>query len=99
RLMRKHASERSVKVLVPLGILMFLAVTPFAGLAFPSPVNVLWVAFCGVYLMALLTAGIASAAKEKDVSMTARISLVPAVALALVVIHAGLGWGELRELI
>lgn len=99
RLMRKHASERSMKVFVPLAIFTFIALTPVVDLALPWPVARGWSTIVGLYVLTLFSAGFFAAAKEKASSFSAKVRLGAAVAFALLVIHVGLGWGELRGLL
>jgi GT2 family glycosyltransferase len=99
RLMRKHASERSLKVFVPLAILVFLALTPLASLTLPWPINLVWAALLAIYALALLCTGLLIATKDKDLTFMKQVRMTAAVAFALLVIHVGLGWGELQALL
>ena len=97
RLMRKHRSERRIPVLVPVALLSLLALWPVAAVLLPPIIRYAWSAAALAYLVLIAVTALWLAMREKD-TLLQRMQLAGATLLALLIIHIGLGSGELMEL-
>lgn len=92
RLWRKHADTMSWKSLLPAAWLVYMALLPVCGWI-PLPGRTWYLAGILFYLMAIAWSSLAIAIEKR------RFGLLGLVPLVFIVIHAGSGYGLLRELV
>lgn len=90
RLLKKHPETFSVGGFVPALFLVGLVLGPLAALVW-APLGWAYVAVLACYAALVLGVSLSIAARQRD------LSLAPRLALVFPTIHAGSGWGVVRE--